>query len=74
MHLTPGVCLYLQPLVAHLLFGGVASCCHYDMSGRLDCVSSYLRPVGSSVDLESRGLSLLHTRTHFVEKKIAPVD
>jgi hypothetical protein len=36
--LTPGVCLCLQPLVAHLLFGAFASCCRYDMSGRLDCV------------------------------------
>jgi hypothetical protein len=28
-----------------------------------------MRPDGSSVDLESRGLFLLHTRTHFKKKK-----
>jgi hypothetical protein len=38
--------------------------------------SSYLRPVGSSVDVESRGLFLLHTRAHFTKKKKknSPVD
>jgi hypothetical protein len=39
--------------------------------------SSSLRLVGSSGDVESRGLFLLHARTHFKQKKkkkIAPVD
>jgi hypothetical protein len=31
--------------------------------------SSYLRLVGSSGDVESRGLFLLHARTHFKQKK-----
>jgi hypothetical protein len=41
---------------------------------------SYLRPVGSSGDVGSRGLFLLHARTHLnkhgemiIKKKIAPI-
>jgi hypothetical protein len=49
--------------------GRLSPCCPYDLSGRLDCVLSYLRPVGSSGQVGSRGLfSSAHAHTLLKKK------
>ena len=68
---SPDVCFCLEPLVAHLSFGGVCSRCRFDMSGRLvkfvlleSCCFEYWRRVEGVVSS-----TRAHTLTPLKQKK-----